>query len=729
MLLLIGAMRLLAQDKFVLNPAESGAPYAHALETNRAAHFEKCGVSNAPWLIVTPDGVLIGTPVVDVHEESEITVCAYALDAAGNLEAGRKPLIQSFVVPVQPSSCARGQNEPLAWCGLGTAQRQSEPKRLDRMLPANQGPADGRAENKQADDKKADDKKADDKKADDKKAAVLSWDFNVGCNTGKEATCIIQFDRLDGEAGKGSNVGRLGTYNTNLYRRIDWSRTSIASTQKNPLQNPTKAAIIRAINGSRVFISGSVLVLKDVDNCGFWAWSVLAQTGDSSNNLYYGPSDVTAFCADERDGKRPTALLVLPTHAIWANVYGVRANTNDPTWKPSPEPPVGHECWTGKAVSFPWLPKQGIEPCDKQSVPDQASNSDEKANWFLRRVLYWPPTAWVYNRGAQPGVSQGSISITPIAGATKSTWDVQTYGSTLLGPGWIGLQGVYEHDRNLKDDLNSFTAALTYDVRSSRERYLGAWWGTSKDCAGRLLADLSPPGECGPPIFAFRPMEFIERIGPEWSPDSFKYKSNATTQPAQQTQYLPRNLNLVMGSTLRLPLVFSPKLPKIPRQPSQFALAPVGGLEGGFRMTSHPIGLGTTCAPVPHPTCGPQPQEIFRLVAGVDASARSPYNFTHNFFGDRPLTVDFSYRMRWLYYKEPFANTQYAAFNVPAPPPAEGQSTGERSYTRITFIQPVSAYLQLRSTWQHGSLPPLFQYVGNQVTFGLTFSNPGSSEH
>jgi len=63
------------------------------------------------------------------------------------------------------------------------------------------------------------------------------------------------------------------------------------------------------------------------------------------------------------------------------------------------------------------------------------------------------------------------------------------------------------------------------------------------------------------------------------------------------------------------------------------------------------------------------------------------------------------------------------------PGPAEGQSLGGRSYTRITFIAPFSAYLQIRATWQHGELPPAFQYVGNQVTFGLTFSNPGSSEH
>ena len=234
-------------------------------------------------------------------------------------------------------------------------------------------------------------------------------------------------------------------------------------------------------------------------------------------------------------------------------------------------------------------------------------------------------------------------------------------------------------------------------------------------------------GDCSPPIVVVRPLEFIERAGPEWSPDSFKYKSTQTTQPPQMPQYMPRDLNFVMGSTLRLPVIFSPKLPSIPRQPSQFTVVPVLGLEGGFRVISHVVGLGTTCTPVANPTCAPQPKGIFRRVLGVDAGARLPYNVTRNFLGDRPLTVDYSYRMRRLSYDEPFTNQIYVIHNVPVA--AAGQSLGGRSYTRITFIAPFSAYLQFRATWQHGSLPPLFQYVGNQVTLGLTFSNPGSSEH
>ena len=42
---------------------------------------------------------------------------------------------------------------------------------------------------------------------------------------------------------------------------------------------------------------------------------------------------------------------------------------------------------------------------------------------------------------------------------------------------------------------------------------------------------------------------------------------------------------------------------------------------------------------------------------------------------------------------------------------------------------PLSAYLQIKLTLQHGALPPLYQSVGSFLTLGVTFSNPGSSEH
>ena len=92
--------------------------------------------------------------------------------------------------------------------------------------------------------------------------------------------------------------------------------------------------------------------------------------------------------------------------------------------------------------------------------------------------------------------------------------------------------------------------------------------------------------------------------------------------------------------------------------------------------------------------------------------------------------MDFSYRRRWLTYAEPFANWETITNRVNIyDTPAEGQSTEGRAYTRITLIEPASAYFQLRVVWQRGALPPAFQYVHDLVAIGVTFSNPGSSEH
>jgi hypothetical protein len=100
--------------------------------------------------------------------------------------------------------------------------------------------------------------------------------------------------------------------------------------------------------------------------------------------------------------------------------------------------------------------------------------------------------------------------------------------------------------------------------------------------------------------------------------------------------------------------------------------------------------------------------------------------------GDRPITLDFSYRARWLSYAEPFYDATYAEKNpLQAKQQAlpEVQSKGTRYYMRSTLIIPVSAYFQFRASWQRGELPPLFQFVGSQMALGLAFSNPGSSEH
>lgn len=685
--------------------AKVGEPYESALPEMYQRFSEFSSIpGNTGWLRLDQNRRLVGTPPPGAPSESAIAVCARAGDEA----PGPKVIRLAILVQVLPKNCIDQKSGALVWCREETT-KEIRPPGKQRFAFA---PEDG---------------------------YVIPPDPE--CN-GPDG-CILQFDRLSGER------GMFGHFSLAAHHSWWFERLSPADFEK---------SIIDAINGSKVFISGAVLIRKDVPACRFWSWQIMAQTEDSSNNLYYGPSDVSAFCTQDR-----TALIVLPVHAIWASVYGTLANTNDPSWKPVSEPPHSHECWSGNEL-ISGIPGQGIKPCDARlKVPGQNDKvyGDEKSKWPLRKVFYSPPVRFSYNHLAQPGVSQGSISIAPVDGSTKATFDVQAYESTLLGRGWLGLQTVYEHDRNPKDDLNSFTAALSYDLRlwntetatfchnyhdagspvtdcpqylpsdspvtRVTEKIARRWWhewfaeqSWSATCFKGL--GRATEGDCGPPWIGIRPAELSFRAGPEWSPDSFSYPGGS--KPTQQ--YLPRALNFVMGPTVRLPIIFSPKIPYAQRRPSQFTLVPLAGFEGGFRVISHEIGDGMTCGAMR--SCSGLPEGILRQVYGFDASANWPYNITHNFLGDRPLTFDFSYRMRRLEYREPFANEMdfvHMAMNAVS----EGQYAGGREYTRLTFIWPISPYLQTRATWQHGALPPNFQFVGNEVTFGLTFSNPGWTEH
>jgi hypothetical protein len=611
--------------------------------------------------------VITGVPTRDAPAKSEIKVYAYAADAGGSRLEETTPLMRSFVVPVLSNDCSQSENETLAWCD----------SQVD-VQAAGQYPS---------------------------KKQSLAFAFQTQAVTeGKsqcdEGSCILQFDRLR------DKHKTYGYFDPSKHKIYPWN-----DDVTKEITSPPAATIINAINASKVFLSGSVLIRKHVAGCPSWSWRVVTQAEESSGNLYYGPSDVSAFCYPD-DPRDSTALIVLPVHAIWARVYGYPADTYDPSWKPNSPPPGGHECGSTQP-SKTSFPSQQIRPCD--------ANKD--ANPLLK-LLYSKPSRWIYNRQAEPGVSQGSISIAPIDAATKATFDLQAYESSLLGPGWFGFQTMYEHDRKAADDLNSLTAAYSYDLRLANPSKPSPWlhgaaWGARTAGSGDCFESDGNSSECSPPIVGIRPLELMTRVGGEWSPDSFSAKSAETGK----TEYLGRDANLVMGSTLRVPIVFSST-----SQPSQVTVTPVLGLEGGVRITSHDIGTGTTCAAKPlNPTCATQPGQIFRQVAGVDASTSLRYNLSHNFFGDRPFTLDFSYRIRRLSYAEPFANEMYVIHSVDAP--FEGQSTSSRAYTRITFIAPFSAYVQGRITWQHGSLPPLFSFVGNQVTLGLTFSNPGLSEH
>lgn len=711
-LLLSGAGSLWGEVKPVELPsATTGRLYAYALETNKPAHFVKSG-GNADWLRVTPEGVLAGTPSSEAPAVSVIAVEALA-DGRGSDSVS---LHGWFVIRVQTNSCVGGGTEELEWCDGGAAV----PQRPAKNKPLAFGPMEQRED-------------ADSSIEGEKDCYSLNG-------------CIVQFDRLHEEEidelykkiiaclnkvhadriqrkvaldGLPRKTGELGHYNP-ATRSFIWKEEQLGS----PPGGTLKSDIVRSINGSKVFMSGSVLINTGVDDCEFYSWSVVTQTVDSSNNLFYGPSDLNAFCTGR------TVLIVLPVHAIWANVYGVRANTNDPTWKPLPDPPKPHECWTGATEQD--SPTQGIRVCDLTDAPPGHQYDDERPNGLLKSVGYSGLAEWLYNRAEQPGVSQGSISIAPVAATTKSTMDVQVYESWQQHeiPGWIGFQGMYEHDRKPADDLNSLTAALTYDYRIFNNRRYWWEWGATRAATSERSEEegqgFGPDASEGlsPPIAGIRPVEFIVRGGPEWAPDGEVEKAAGKVMPTNPPEpekgmfTVPRDLNMVMGSALRVPIVLNLERQNYLKLPSQITLAPVEGMEWGTRMAPHPIG-GVW-----------EPRVILRQVPGVDASARWPYNFTRNFFGDRPITVDFSYRERLLYYAEPSFNERFVSKHPKLSElPEEEQSTVSRSYMRLTYIAPISAYFQARVTWQHGELPPAFQYVGSIWSIGFTFSNPGSSEH
>jgi hypothetical protein len=665
-------------EPFPLNSATIGRLYAYTIETSRPARFTKV-TGNADWLTVTPDGVLTGKPAEDAPPNTEITVEASWQD---------KALQRSFTVPVNPAPpCALGGTDEFHWCEPDNPTATSDADCKPPGRPAGEC-----------------------------RFAIHASDAGDGrdvvCSDVATLGCIVQFSRTIGKTGK---FGHFTGNRVAVDQDVTWDE------QPESLVD----AVIESINASKVLISGSVVFRTDVENCAYWSWSVVAQTTDSSNILVYGPSEVSSFCVfPPRQTTKGTALIVLPAHAVWANVFGNPANTNDPFWKPTPTPSRRGDCWSGEKDKDTESTR-GIVPCDRHDENHVAKYDDEKSNGFTR-LIYQSPVAWLYNRLTQPGVSQGSLSFTPFALGIKQTWDVQTYSSTRLGPGWIGLPFTYEFDHTQRDNLDSLTAAITYDLRFDDKRqywFAGGPIGCGRNFVMETRAGLKNCQQSTAWLLV-RPIELSLRYGPEWAPSKIKCSVLESPCPVPYQRPL-RDLNLVEGATLRLPIIVNPIRASWAKQPGQFSIVPVTGIEAGNRVDGHPISTGfidgTPTAPAG------QPRSIFRWVAGADGSVRWPYNFTRNFLGDRPLLVDFSYRMRWLYMDEPFSNLSGGIYKGTSKLP-ELQFPGGRSYTRVTFIAPFSAYLQMRLSWQHGSLPPAFQFVDSEVTLGITFANPGTSE-
>jgi hypothetical protein len=85
------------------------------------------------------------------------------------------------------------------------------------------------------------------------------------------------------------------------------------------------------------------------------------------------------------------------------------------------------------------------------------------------------------------------------------------------------------------------------------------------------------------------------------------------------------------------------------------------------------------------------------------------------------MTLELAWRTRYLSYREPFSDFVSGQSEV--------LTKQQRSYWRGSFVIPASTYVQFKVTVQHGGLPPDFDYLGYSLNLGLTFLNPGYSEH
>lgn len=295
--------------------------------------------------------------------------------------------------------------------------------------------------------------------------------------------------------------------------------------------------------------------------------------------------------------------------------------------------------------------------CLGQSAPQTIAPCDRKSAWTA--VFY--NTRWIYRHLTPPGTSQGTISMTPVLGkgARQLSFDIQADSSFKLGPGWLNVPLVFEKSSNRGSNLDALIFGIAYDLRWLKEPN---WYESSH--------------------FAARKPQLQVRTAAEIAPTT------------------PHDANVIEGETVRFPFVIN-----LHEQPSVLTIYPLIGAEEGSHVATHI----------------PERASILRGLAGVEGSMRFPFIFTHNFLGSTPITLDYSYRVRWLANEEPLTDVEN---NGP-----EILSKRRRSYFRTALKAPLNPYLQFSTTLLRGSLPPDFRIVTTTLSLGLTFTNPGSSEH
>jgi hypothetical protein len=316
-----------------------------------------------------------------------------------------------------------------------------------------------------------------------------------------------------------------------------------------------------------------------------------------------------------------------------------------------------------------------IDPTRKApaAYADKPLSIDCASSVVLCDRAHWPSswfykTRYVYNLATQPGSSQGTISYSPVigggSGSPKLTYDVQLSSAGQVGPGWLGVPLVFEKDSNPAANLDALLTGVSYDLRP-----------------------VIDPNFKTTAHFSLRKPQYQLKSFVEFAP----------------TKSLPSNthdLNLVESETARIPFVFN-----FNRQPSALVMTPILGLEEGSHIQTH-LAEG---------------DHVFRGLAGGDVSYLWPYNLLHNLLGDKPITLAFSYRARWVASPEPLTDVANKGTEI--------SSTRTRSYWRASLIEPLSSYVQFKVTVQHGGIPPDFRLLAYSLNLGLTFTNPGSSEY
>jgi hypothetical protein len=280
---------------------------------------------------------------------------------------------------------------------------------------------------------------------------------------------------------------------------------------------------------------------------------------------------------------------------------------------------------------------------------------------------------------------------------------VRFYAATKVGPGWLGLPVVFEKNSTPAANLDSAVGGLSYDLHlTKRPQPQSAFCpdpprlkpqSCMPECTSQERSSRATQGCHG--WGSIRAPELTLEAGPEFAPTR------------------PRDLNFVGSSLLRLPIAFN-----FLEQPSALTFFPVVGVEGGVHVTTHPL-MGSSA---------PEPNDLYRTVVGADASVRFPFLLTHNLFGTKPITIDYSYRTMFLAFAEPYADLTSGEMEAMILQ-SESLSSWRRSYSRIAFNEPISTYFGVTASLQRGSLPPNFRSVGYTLTLGLTLSNPGAAEH